>query len=111
MQPDLNDSPLRRALQELIGQTVVLDTSGEIVYLGRMVDVDDTGVWLEDADVHDCGEGHAGKEYYVIESAHHGVRVNRRRVFVLRSSIMSVSGMSDIVTDINEDRELLPPTG
>ncbi len=110
MQNDRQDSGLRDSLRDLIGQSVVLDTPGHIIYLGRLVEVDETGMWLEQADVHDCSEGHAGKEFYIIESAHYGIRVSRRRVFVLRNSIMSASALDDIVTDLSEDRELYSPT-
>jgi hypothetical protein len=106
---DAPDGQLREALQGLIGRGVVLDTQGTILYLGKLVEVRETGLWLEDVDVHDCIEGHASKELYLIEAAHYGLRVNRRRVFVLRSSVLSVSAIEDILTDINEDRELWSP--
>lgn len=100
---------LREALAELVGRNVVLDTQGSILYLGRLVEVHEAGIWLEEADVHDCTEGHAGKELYLAEAAHYGIRVNRRRVFVLRSSILSVSAIEDVVTDITGDKELWSP--
>ncbi len=109
MQNDHTDNQLRESLADLIGRNVVLDTAGPILYLGRMGDVAENGIWLEEADVHDCSEGHAGKELYIIESAHHGIRVNRQRVFVLRSSIISISALDDILTDISTDRELWAP--
>jgi len=100
---------LGESLRGLIGRNVVLDPQGAILYLGRLAEVHDTGLWLEDADVHDCVEGHAGKELYLIETAHYGLRVNRRRVFVLRTAILSVSAIDDIVTDITGDKELWSP--
>jgi hypothetical protein len=103
-------SEFRQSLKDLIGRNVVLDTQGAILYLGRLTEVSETGFCLEDADVHDCTEGHASKELYLIESCHYGIRVNRRRVFVLRSSVLSVSAIDDIVTDISEDRELWSPS-
>ena len=109
MQNDPKDMGLAESLQGLIGRNVVLDTPGPIVYLGRLTEVNETGIWLEGCDLHDCSEGHAGKEYYIIESAHYGIRVNRRRVFVLRSSVMSASALDDVVTDISSDRELWAP--
>lgn len=109
MQNDRKNNLLHDSLADLIGRLVVLDTPGTIVYLGQMTDVDETGIWLEDADVHDCSEGHAGKEFYVIESAHYGIHVNRRRAFVLRGSIISVSALEDVVTDISDDREFRHP--
>ncbi len=110
MQNAASPNPLSESLQSLLGVNVVLDTAGTILYLGRLAAVDETGMWLEDADVHDCNEGHAGKEYYIVESAHYGIRSNRRRVFVLRSSIISISALDDVVTEISDDRELWSPT-
>ncbi|MHC4236184.1 MAG: LSm family protein [Planctomycetota bacterium] len=49
-------------LQRWIGKRVVLDTAGPIVYLGTLTDVTQAGLQLEDADVHDCRDGHASKE-------------------------------------------------
>jgi hypothetical protein len=106
---ETRDSQFGQALQGLMGRNVVLDTQGTILYLGKLVEVRETGLWLEDADVHDCTEGHASKELYLIEAAHYGIRVNRRRVFVLRSSVLSTSAIEDIVTDISDDRELWSP--
>jgi len=110
VQNDRKDNALRESLRDLIGRNVVLDTSGQILYLGRLADVDQTGIWLEHADVHDCSEGHAGKEFYTIESAHYGIRVNRARVFVLHSSVISISALDDIVADISEDRDWWSPS-
>ncbi|MBN1343485.1 MAG: hypothetical protein JXQ73_12430 [Phycisphaerae bacterium] len=109
MQNDSNPTELSASLQPLIGRNVVLDTPGTIVYLGKLTELRDAGVWLEDADVHDCNEGHAGKEVYVVESAHYGIRVNRRRVFVLRGTMISISALEDVVTEISDDREYWSP--
>lgn len=86
-------------LSELVGQTVVLDTAGSILYVGILREVAPGGVWLEQADLHDCREGHAGKELYLCESRAHGVRVNRRRVFVMLSAVISVSKLDDVTLD------------
>jgi hypothetical protein len=101
---------LGELLHHLIGRNVVLDTQGPILYLGRLSEVHDTGLWLEDADVHDCTEGHASKELYIIETTHYGIRVNRRRVFVLRTSIMSLSAIDDIVSEMTGDKDLWSPS-
>ena len=49
-------------LEELVGCEVVLDTSGPIVYLGKLTRIDERGFWLEDADLHNTSEGHATRE-------------------------------------------------
>ncbi|MBI5865645.1 MAG: hypothetical protein HZB38_14280, partial [Planctomycetes bacterium] len=71
--------------------------------IGRLAGCDERGFWLLDADVHDRSDGHSSKEQYVNE-AHElaksgSVRVNRRRVFVERRAVMSVSLLDDIVVE------------
>jgi len=86
-------------LDNLIGHEVVLDTDGAMVYLGRLVSCRAGGFWLQEADVHNCNEGHATREQYVAESARDGIRVNRNRVFVIRQTVTSLSALSDVVAD------------
>jgi len=90
---------METALQTLIGRNVVLDTNGPFVYLGRLVEITEQGFWLEDADVHNRDEGHASKEVYVFEAKQHGIHVNRKRVFVLRAGVVSLSALEDVVVD------------
>jgi hypothetical protein len=97
------------SLDEFLKRRVVLDTQGPLVYIGLLAAWDERGYWLADADVHDRDEGHASKEEYVntvygLERA--GVQhVNRRRVFVDRHAIVSVSALDDVVTNsLSEDQ-------
>jgi len=84
-------------LQTLVGEVVVLDTRTPIVYLGRLVEVNARTFVLEDADMHDCRDGHATKECYLAEVNQEGVTVNRRRVIVMRNVVISVSRLADVV--------------
>jgi hypothetical protein len=86
-------------LQRLIGQRVVLDTGSMIVYIGTLTELTDTVFVLGEADLHDCRDGHANKESYVARSAREDVSVNRRGVVVMRSAIMSVSLLSDVIAE------------
>lgn len=86
-------------IEELIGRDVVLDTPGPIAYLGRLVAIDDGGYWLEDADLHDTRAGHATREQYLAESARDGIRPNRRRIYVQRMAVYSVSALADVIAD------------
>jgi hypothetical protein len=92
-------STVREDLAVLLNQPVVLDTFGPIVYLGTLAEVTDSGFWLIDADVHDCRDGHASKELYVLDARRDGIRPNRARVFVLQSGIASVSRLEDVRED------------
>lgn len=95
-------------LQGFLDRRVVLDTQGPLLYIGRLVAWDRRGYWLEQADMHDCHDGHASKEEYVNEAyklEREGSRhVNRRRVFVARHAIVSVSALDDVVTDGTEEQ-------
>ena len=88
-------------LESLRGRRVVLDTQGALIYIGRLAMLDERGYWLVDADVHDRNDGHSNKEFYIsqaqaLEKA--GTRnVNRRRVFVERHAIVSISAMDDVL--------------
>jgi hypothetical protein len=90
---------MRRAdmeLKDLIGNKVVLDTAGSIIYLGTLEAITGEGFWLTEADVHDRDEGHMNKEQYAIEAKKQGICANRRRVLVLRPVVMSISALDDI---------------
>ncbi len=90
-------------LHDLISERVVLDTQGPLIYIGTLIHFDERGYWLTDADVHDRHDGHAGKELYVLEShllEQAGTRnVNRKRVFVERHAVVSISRLADVVAD------------
>lgn len=86
-------------LQRMVDQNVVLDTLSPIVYIGRLIEITDTTFVLERADMHDCRDGHANKELYVVESARGEVAANRTHVVVMRSTVISVSRLRDVVVE------------
>jgi hypothetical protein len=96
---------LEGALTEFVGRRVVLDTAGPILYLGTLRRVTEAGFWLGDADLHDCRDGHATKEEYLADAHRHGLAPNRRRVFVMRSTVLSVTCLEDILIG-DEDADL-----
>jgi hypothetical protein len=89
------------SLDMFVGQRVVLDTPGPMIYIGHLEAYDERGYWLLDADVHDRTDGHSTKEKYVSESLElersGAPRANRRRVFVERQAVISISALEDIV--------------
>ncbi len=99
------DTTLADLLTDYVGQQVVLDTAGTIVFLGVLADLNEVGFWLDNADVHDCNEGHADKEAYVYEAKTQGVRTNRKRLFVMRSAVVSLSALEDAVQEDLEPQE------
>ncbi len=87
----------------MLNEQVVLDTATPIVYIGKLVDITAETFVLADADLHDCRDGHAHKERYLAEARACGISVNRRRLIVARSAVMSVSRLADVVTEMMEE--------
>ena len=83
----------------LVGKTVVLDTAGPITYLGTLHAITTDGFILKDADFRDRTEGHVTKEAYVWEARENGIRANRRRIFVFKHVVISVSALDDVLLD------------
>ncbi|HTQ80269.1 MAG TPA: hypothetical protein VMM92_09750 [Thermoanaerobaculia bacterium] len=81
---------------ELHGITVVVDTSGPEVFVGRCDDMDERGVILHDADVHRDGEGGRSKEQYVKKAALYGVFKKYDRLFIPREKVTSVTRLGEL---------------
>ncbi len=86
-------------LERMLNEPVVLDTDTPIVYLGLLKEVTPLTFVLTEADMHDCRDGHATKEQYLHESREKGITVNRRQVVVMRSVVISVSRLADVVAE------------
>lgn len=103
----LEEVPMQKwSLADYLERRVVLDTGGTMLYIGRLAHFDEHGFWLLDADVHDRSDGHSSKEQYVNE-AHElarggSFRVNRRKVYVDRRSVIGVSLLEDVVVEEHE---------
>lgn len=75
---------------ELHGITVVVDTNGPKVYVGRCDDMDDEKVILLDVDIHEDGQNGRSKQQYVERAAKFGVWKKHERVIVPRAEVASV---------------------
>lgn len=83
--------------RNLIGCNVVVDTTSSYIYLGRLKEVSDWFITLEDADVHDQKEGYSTKECYIIEAKKYGIKVNRKSVTIRKELIVSFSRLEDVI--------------
>ena len=83
----------------MLNEPVVLDTATPVIYLGTLIQVTDTVLVLDGVDMHDFCVGHAQKEMYLAEASRDGISVNRRNIVVLRSAVISVSRLADVVAD------------
>jgi len=81
---------------ELHGITVVVDTTGAEVFVGRCDDLDERGIVLDDVDVHRDGEGDRSKEQYVKKAALYGVFKKYDRLFVPREKVASIRRLGEV---------------
>jgi hypothetical protein len=95
---DASSSPSPDPLLDLTGKVVVMDTQGPLIYIGTLSHATDAYYVLAEADVHDSNDSRASKELYIVETRDLGVRVNRRRVLVLRNQVASISLITDVVS-------------
>jgi hypothetical protein len=84
-----NKSPLH-------GITVVVDTTGPEVFVGRCDDEDERGIVLDDVDVHRDGDGGRTKQQYLERAARLGVWSKHTRLFIPRERVASVRRLGEI---------------
>lgn len=87
----------REALAGFVGQDVVLDTRGELLYIGRLEKAGEWFLELAEADVHDLMASRTTKELYIMDAAKHGIKKNRRSVHVRRLEVVSISRLADVI--------------
>lgn len=81
---------------ELHGITVVVDTDGPEIYVGRCDDMDDSRVILLDVDVHEDGADGRTKAEYVERAAQFGVWKKFDRLVLPRDTVVSVRRLGEI---------------
>jgi len=81
---------------ELHGITVVVDTVGDEIFIGRCDDMNEHGVLLLDVDVHKDGDEGKSKEEYVQRAARFGVWKKIQRLEVPAKKVLSVRRLGDL---------------
>ena len=81
---------------ELHGITVVVDTVGEEVYIGRCDDMNEQGILLLDVDLHKDGEEGRTKEDYVQRAAQFGIWKKFQRLVIPAPEVASVRRLGDL---------------
>lgn len=81
---------------ELHGITVVVDTDGPEIFVGRCDDMDDEKVILLDVDVHRDGDEGRSKEAYVERAALYGVFKKHEHLVLDRRRVTSVRRLGEI---------------
>jgi len=81
---------------ELHGITVVVDTVGDEIYIGRCDDMNEHGVLLLDVDVHKEGDDGRTKQEYVERAARFGIWKKFQRLVIPGSNVTSVRRLGDL---------------
>ena len=81
---------------ELHGITVVVDTSGPDLYIGRCDDMNDEVVILLDGDIHKESEGTPSKDQYVERAAQMGIWKSFDRLAVSLREVTSIRRLGEI---------------
>jgi hypothetical protein len=81
---------------ELHGITVVVDTAGPEIFVGRCDEVTEEGYVLLDVDLHRDGEGGRSKQEYVERASRFGVWKKYDRVVVPRREVISVRRLGEV---------------
>lgn len=79
----------------LHGTTIVVDTAGPEIYVGRCDDIDDDEIILLDADVHRDGEDGKSKQQYIDRAARVGVWKQFDRIAVPRLVATTIRPLGD----------------
>jgi hypothetical protein len=81
---------------ELHGITVIVDTTGPEIFVGRCDDQDERGIFLQNVDVHRDGEGGHSKEEWVRRAAQLGVWKKYDRLVIPNDKIASVRRLGEV---------------
>ncbi|QGJ70996.1 Hypothetical protein PBC10988_26990 [Planctomycetales bacterium 10988] len=90
------DRPLP-TYQEYIGHEIVLDLDAPFVVLGRFIEMRGDSFLLEDADLHDLRDTASTREKYTLDCREHGIRPNRRKVFVPLRQVVAISLLEAVI--------------
>jgi hypothetical protein len=84
-------------LEELIGELVVIDMRSPYVCLGKLAKVSPDVLVVRNADLHDLRDTETTRENYVADSVASGIKRNRKKLYVMRSEIVAISRLQDVV--------------
>jgi len=86
-------------LDEFLGQKVVVDMRSAFVCLGTLQQIDDHFLEMKNADLHDLRDTDTTRENYVAASRATGVKRNRKRVLLVRTEIVAIGRLEDVVDE------------
>jgi hypothetical protein len=81
---------------ELHGMTVVVDTTGPRIFVGRCWEMNDQEVVLLDVDEHEEGKDGRSKEEFVKQAAKVGVWKKHEQIVLPMSSVATIKKLGDM---------------
>ncbi len=84
-------------LSDLVGERVVIDTDNTKLIVGTLEEVSERLITLTDADIHEMRDSSVTSEVYTLEILKHGVRANRKRVYVRADRVVCISRLDDVI--------------
>ncbi len=84
-------------LEEWIGEIVVIDLRSPYVCLGTLKSVHPDFVEMRNADLHDLRDTDTTRENYIAASVATGVKRNRKKLLLMRSDIVAIARLKDVV--------------
>ncbi len=84
-------------LHEYVGEKVVIDLRSSYVCMGTLLRLDEHFLELKNADLHDLRDTDTSRENYVAASKLTGIKRNRKKLLVLRSDVVAVAKLDDVV--------------
>jgi small nuclear ribonucleoprotein (snRNP)-like protein len=86
-------------LEAYLNEKVVVDMRSQFVCLGTLTRFDEHFLELKNADLHDLRDTDTSRENYVAESWATGIKRNRKKVLLVRSDLVAIARMSDLVDE------------
>ncbi len=75
----------------------IVDTDSAYIYIGKIKEIESDFIVMEDVDVHDVNSGASTKEQYILMVKKIGIKPNRKKVYILKEKVVSISFLDDIV--------------
>jgi small nuclear ribonucleoprotein (snRNP)-like protein len=86
-------------LDEFVGERIVVDLHSSYVCLGTLKKFDDYFLDMRNADLHDLRDTDTTRENYVADSKATGIKRNRKRVLLVRTEVVAVGRLDDLVDE------------
>jgi len=82
-----------------LNKKVVIDTDTRWIYIGKFAGEDDKYIILEEVDAFDVSETSLSKHEYLRMVKKDGIAPNRKKVKVLKSRVVAISLLDDIMEE------------